>query len=636
MTNESAKNLGPVLEPILRGAAKLLGCSSANLILFDVRSGDIRVRIGAMATSQSDLLQVEKLLGNLERRVFRVDGVVDTLVYACYRDRAVLETSSLRELAGSAFHTGALGLLDSMLGPHRYVMIPVAFGRENYGVLVFEKHGTEPFSAQQRELLVRYAQRIAAIIHADGHERSPDPDAVPDDLPRVLAQVLLDGEGRAIGGVDERGAAVAPVGSDLLPQGAVAADLIRRARQFMAAGGVREERTLLDPGTDGHADAPRMAVFSRLPTALGTLTLATLVAMPSAGGGDRQHLVRMALGRTAATLLLDPDLRITSWNDATRALFRRDAASLRGRPIGELFREPRDIQGILNRQFLFLSSGYFEEASVLRRGDGSTFPGNVGALLLADDEDRVIGYMVRIRELAAGGAAPAGHESVERLMRRERLATMGEMAAQLAHEIRNPLVALGASLDAMVRDPALGGTNREVLEEMRGELTRLDMLLRDYLSMASGPRAAAADVDLREVVHEVATRMGGLPAAQGCRVGADVPAGLVVRADRDALRHLFFNLMINAVEVVPDGGQVRVTGAREGGFAVIRVEDDGPGLAATADECFEPFFTTKSNGTGLGLTVSRRIVEGAGGSVTLENRREGGCRAIVRLPAGEG
>lgn len=633
MTIDHAKHLGPILDPILRGAAKLLGCSSANLILVDVRSGEVRIRIGAMATSQPDLLQVEKLLGKLESRVFHLDGVVDSLVYACYRDRAVHETSSLRELAGTAFQSGVLGLLDSLLGAHRYVMIPVAFGRETYGVLVFEKHGREPFSAQQRELLVRYAQRIGAIIHADSHERSLDTEDALDEVPRVLVQLAVDGAGRLIGGVDEHGAPIPSAGAHQTPPDPRIADMVGRARRFLAGEG-REERVLLDAEGPCAGDGLRMIVVSRLPTENGPLVLASLVAMAEFGGLGRQHLVRMALARSAATLMLDPDLRITSWNDATLGLFRRDAASLRGRSIGDLFREPRDIQGILNRQFLFLSSGYFEEASVLRRGDGSTFPGNVGALLLADDEDRVVGYLVRIRELAAGGVAAPGVDAVERLMRRERLATMGEMAAQLAHEIRNPLVAVGASLDAMVRDPELGLENRQVLEEMRGELTRLDMLLRDYLSMAGRSRPAASPVDLRALVADVATRMGGLPAAQGRRIRSDLPPGLKVQIDREALHHLFFNLLLNAVELIPEGGTVSVSGELDGAKVRVFVDDDGPGLACEPEECFEPFFTTKSNGTGLGLTVCRRIADGAGGSVTLENRREGGCRATVMLPAG--
>ena len=533
MTLDSENHLGNLLNLILRGAAKLLGCSSANLILFDVQADQISIRVGAMASSQADLAQVEKLLGRLEGRVFTVAAVIDSLVYASYRERAIKETSFLRELAGNTFHPTALGLLDSILGAHRYVMVPVTYDLQTYGVLVFEKHGHEPFSDQQREVLLRYAHRIGAILHGD-HSK--------------------------------------PKGVSLKN----------------SPESVQEDEDL--------------------------------------------HLMRIALSQSAATLLLDPDLRITSVNDASISLFKLEGAALRGHHIGDLFVEPGEVQGILNRQLLFLSSGYFEEAALLRRNDGSTFSGNVGALLLADDENRVIGYLVRIRELSAGAAVAVGTEDVERLIRRERLATMGEMAAQLAHEIRNPLVAVGASIDSLVRDPTIGGPNRELLEDMRGELTRLDMLLRDYLSMASKKSPGSDVVELSSLIREVSTRMASLPAAQGRKIHLNLPENIAVSAKRDALYHLFFNLLLNAIELIPKDGFVKVSAAVSKDDVQIFVDDNGPGLICSSDQCFEPFFTTKSNGSGLGLTVCKQIAEGAGGDVFLQNRTTGGCRATVTLP----
>jgi len=517
-----------VVESILRGSAKILGCTSASLIVIDDTKGEVELRVGTIAQSLKPLARVEEIVGDLKGASFALGDVDTSLVYRSWKEHSVFETSSLGELAGDAFHPEVVGPITTMIGDHRFICVPALAGDGCQGVVVFEKEGTAPFNRQQRELLVQYAQRIGDII------------------------------GRGPGG--------------------------------------KNTEQAIDRDMTG------------------------------------TQLIQLAMGESAPSMMVDPDFVITSCNDAARRLFDYPDGSLVGRDVEDLFEDPRQIRVLLNHQFLFLSDGHFEEGSVLRRRDGSSFPGKVETLLLADREDRVVGFLVMVREQSALHAAAQGHLGMDRLMRQERLATMGEMAAQLAHEIRNPLVAIGATLEHVEADLAEGRDVREAVSDMRQEIARMDMTLKAYLSMAVRSNASIAPVDLAEVVEDAARLLEGPCKSTGKAIRTLVPRELEVLADADGMRHVFFNLLLNALEAMKAGGEVTCFADVETDRVTIRIEDTGTGLECDPEECFGTFFTTKKHGTGLGLTVSRKIVEAHGGSVLLETRNEGGVRACVSLP----
>lgn len=600
-----------VLDNILRGAVKLLGCTSASLVFLDQDARRLRVRPGFMAASAPDLARVEGILGALRDLAVPMGRAEGSLVYAAWRDRTVMETSTLAELAGGAFPRAMLVAADRLLGGHRFIVVPVLSADRAAGVIIFEKPGRQPFSAQQREVLVRYAQRIGQILGRQPGGATGNQGTLP------AARLLVDASGAVAGGDGP---------SRDLPDALVRA-LAARAAAVLASG-PGGSRVTLDGTAAGGEPLEADVVPVRLrgePFALVTVGREG----PAGDPGDR--LVRLALGQRHAALLVDPDLRVTSCTEDAGRLFGAAPAHLVDRPAGELFAHPVDVQGILNRQMLFLH-GHVEEAAELRRRDGTPFPGRVEALLLADDEDRTIGFLVGVREDPGHGADGPDRE-VDRLMRRERLATMGEMAAQMAHEIRNPLVAIGATLQVLAREPQPDPETRSLLESAAGEITRLDMLLRDYLSMAARHNAALVPVDLHALAGEVVGLLRMSPRAAGRTLLCEVPAGLAVRADPDGLRHVLFNLVSNAMEAMPSGGTVTVRGSAEDDGAVLAVEDTGPGLPpGDPERFFEPFFSTKRHGTGLGLTVVRKVVASHGGRVSLQDRPGGGCRAAVHLP----
>ncbi|MBI5480491.1 MAG: GAF domain-containing protein [Deltaproteobacteria bacterium] len=522
------RSLEEFLVAILRGAATVVGCDSTNLILINERTQEISIRLGLGSGNQANLGDIEKLLGaSFQAITIPVAQAHASLIYRCFRDREVHQSSSIAEMVGPTFPAAVVEQLDRLAGEHAFISVPAQGPRRVYGVLVFQKQGHEPFTRRQSEVLLRYARRIGEILENSG-----------------------TGQGQSL-------------------------------------------------------------VSSRHPGASGPLSL-------------EEQLLQVTLGEAAPVLTVDAALTITSCNDATAGLLGYTPGELLGRPLSELLPDPPTFVDILSGQLLEAAAPSSVEPAFVRRKDGTALPVRIESLLLADDRGAVGGFLLLLQT----DRADADQEGL--LWRQDRLSTMGEMAAQLAHEIRNPLLAVGATLESLRLDPACPAEHREIMESLGREIVRLDMTLRDYL--AARREMSFAPVDLLTVVQDARTLLENAYRLSGKTVTTDIAPDLAVRADREALRHVFFNLLHNALEASPADGEVvcRATAGRD--VVSVTIDDRGPGLAAAPGECFQPFVTTKMNGAGLGLSVCHRIIRAHGGFVDLRNRAEGGCRAVVVLP----
>ena len=235
------------------------------------------------------------------------------------------------------------------------------------------------------------------------------------------------------------------------------------------------------------------------------------------------------------------------------------------------------------------------------------------------------------------------------LLRSERLAGVGRLAAGLAHEVGNPLAAvlgyvelLAQGLDdPSLRDPAL---ERDLVLRSQRELERIHRIIRDLLDYARSGSGVAEDLDVAGALEEAAATVRPQPAFRSLSFGVQVEAGLPpVRMERDKLHQVLVTLLLNAAAAIGarGGGRVRLVARLLGGEGAveIRCEDDGPGFSEVAlERAFEPFFTTKEvgQGTGLGLATTLQVTEAAGGRVTLGNRPEGGAWVGLVLPAADG
>lgn len=220
------------------------------------------------------------------------------------------------------------------------------------------------------------------------------------------------------------------------------------------------------------------------------------------------------------------------------------------------------------------------------------------------------------------------------LERRNRLAALGEMAAGLAHEIRNPLGGIQLYASLLAQDVADRPDSANTVRKIVSGVKRLEALVSQVLKFSREITADLEDCDVAEVVREAVEVASAKAQAAGVTVTLDAPEVLQARVDGRLLTQAVLNLTLNAVEAVRDagGGAVTVTLARADGRVSLVVEDTGPGIPADLlDRIFNPFFTTKDDGTGLGLSIVHRIVEAHGGAISAANRPEGGAKFELRI-----
>ena len=227
-------------------------------------------------------------------------------------------------------------------------------------------------------------------------------------------------------------------------------------------------------------------------------------------------------------------------------------------------------------------------------------------------------------------------QSAEReRIRNDQMAALGQLAAGLAHELRNPLTAMKTIVDAARRDPTKASIDSRDLAVFDEEIQRLNRSLQSFLDYARPPATTKRLADLGTIAEKTRQLLAGRAEQQSIRVSLEQPPHPVaVYADPEQLHQVLLNLLLNAFDAIGDQGQVTVRITDDGqSFAVITVTDTGPGIPhAVRDRLFEPFVSTKESGTGLGLTICRRIVEDHGGRIEAVNGRAGGATFTVKLP----
>jgi two-component system sensor histidine kinase PilS (NtrC family) len=346
---------------------------------------------------------------------------------------------------------------------------------------------------------------------------------------------------------------------------------------------------------------------------------------------------------TSGLLTTDSDGRITSFNPEAERITGRSAGEALGLALGEVIPGAPDV----------LQEG----AAATGRGDRTRlrlrFQGPAG-------DDIHLGIAGSVLRSAEG--EPAGHvvifqdvtkvvEMEAELRRQERLAAVGSLSAHLAHEIRNPLAAISGSIQVL--EGSLGGDGRD--DETRRllgiavrEADRLNQLITDFLQYARPAPGQAVPVAIAAVAAEVLEMFDSV-CPETVVVTREIPSALCVLAEEGPLRQVLWNLFLNAVQAMPDGGSLHVAAAEvpaqapaAGGrippeegerWVEIEVADTGTGIPEEVlDRIFDPFFTTKKDGTGLGLATVHRVVEASAGHLAVESAVGRGTRFRIRLP----
>lgn len=252
----------------------------------------------------------------------------------------------------------------------------------------------------------------------------------------------------------------------------------------------------------------------------------------------------------------------------------------------------------------------------------STFP-------LLDRANRVVQVVEYIKDVSERVRL------ADRLEHSRRLAELGEMAARVAHEVRNPLNAITGAAHFLSREYEVDETVQKFTDLIHRQTSRVNQVASDLLALSRPTRLNLTEVNVNAVMEQSLETLCAQMRAQSVTVQNGMTAQLpFIQADELQIEQAILNILKNAVEAMPDGGVLQVSTAAAGGGGVnIRIQDSGHGIAEEDRErIFQSFFTTKIKGTGLGLAIVQRVVKNHGGDIHIEPPEEGGTRVLMRLP----
>ena len=242
-----------------------------------------------------------------------------------------------------------------------------------------------------------------------------------------------------------------------------------------------------------------------------------------------------------------------------------------------------------------------------------------------------------VRELSAAFAQMIAdlERSRENLTRAAKLAVVGEMAAAMTHEVRTPLGILRSSAQLLLREPDLSTEGREVCGFIISETERLNRLVSTLLDCARPRAPEFKPVDIGGLARQTAAMLAAQAQKKNIEIDcAQTKGETFAECDEEQITQVLLNLLLNALQILPENGHIAVAARLDGEDAVLEVADDGPGIpAALRERVFDPFFTQRAGGVGLGLVVVRQIVAAHGGEIGVFESRSGGALFHVRLPA---
>lgn len=318
---------------------------------------------------------------------------------------------------------------------------------------------------------------------------------------------------------------------------------------------------------------------------------------------------------------------ITSINEAACEILGLPAHAAMGRPVGAFM---SGLKPVLAELGTVGSVRRIEVNAV--RPDGALRRLGVSATPLTDHQGEAVGRVIHFQDLTELRRMEL------RVARAERLASIGRLAAAIAHEIRNPLASISGSVEILRSLPGAEGETRQLVDIAVREVDRLNALITDLLDYARPKTQERVPIDLGESVGEVAKSFEQ-ERREGIVIETNLERGVGIQGAPGPLRQVLWNLVRNAAEAMPKGGRVQLAVSLhrdEGGTpeAILTVTDSGVGMDREAQEhIFEPFFSTKAGGTGLGLATVARVVEEHGGSIDTQSEPGQGTTFTLRFPA---
>ena len=227
-------------------------------------------------------------------------------------------------------------------------------------------------------------------------------------------------------------------------------------------------------------------------------------------------------------------------------------------------------------------------------------------------------------------------KTFDHLRTADRLRSLGQLSAGIAHEIRNPLGSIKGSIEILENAIAPDHPKREFIQIIKEETIRLNTIVAEFLRFARPPKPVIGTASLNDLIEStlVLFEKQGIPAKIGIRRKLD-PRLPLINMDSDQMRQVLLNLILNGIQAMPDGGTLELDSKldAEGKIIVVEVSDTGMGIdAENLDHIFDPFFTTKPQGIGLGLAISHRLVESHSGRISVHKNQDRGVTFRIELP----
>jgi PAS domain S-box-containing protein len=330
---------------------------------------------------------------------------------------------------------------------------------------------------------------------------------------------------------------------------------------------------------------------------------------------------------TSGLITIDTDKKVTDLNDAAANLFNTIPDEAKGKYLYDLW-HVEEIDDTLNKAL----NGEVRNNKEVYMTDPKTDKQRcVGYTCspLKNDRNEIIGAIINFKDITEV------KEMTDRLRRMDRLATLGQFTASLAHEIKNPLAGIHAAADLLLEITPSDSRENKYLNLMNEELERVNNLIQSMLNYSNPKPLNLRPIYIEDIIHNIIDLNNELLKRKNIDLKTDYAHDKRVLVDRDQIKQIFLNLIINAIDALDDGGKIRLKTRlnSDGDFLIISVSDNGLGISPEHQEkIFQPFFTKKSNGFGLGLPTVERIIHEHGGEISVESELGKGTTFHVSLP----
>lgn len=322
---------------------------------------------------------------------------------------------------------------------------------------------------------------------------------------------------------------------------------------------------------------------------------------------------------TSGVLTVGPDGSVATANPAAERMLAMSEFEMVPKAIGSLFRDDGGISGDVAKVLSGRLPVALRECTLVTPA-GKELHVQVSTSRMRAVGGTVLGAVVTLEDVSDIKALTA------QLIRADRLAAMGELTAGVAHEVRNPLGVIRASVQLLEDAQCDPSRISEAAEVIKQEIDRLDRVIKALLDFGRPSKPTLLHTDLNSVLEDVVLFTNRFAKQSGVHIALDPAEDLPpVNGDPDQLKQVFLNLVTNAVQAMGDsGGDIVIATADEGDYVTIAVRDNGPGISAEdLPKVFDPFFTKRAEGTGLGLTIVHRIIDEHDGHIEVESTPDG-------------